>query len=266
VLAPTLTCAAPGRERTTSDVTIPCTAVDFRSGLADPAEERFTLQTDVAAGVETDSAVAGPRTICDRAGYCATAGPLRGLRVDRRGPTIVLTAPAAGGTYLAGAPLAADYACADAGSGLEACAGDVPHGGAIDTSRAGPASFTVLARDVAGNLARVISAFEVVTAPRSPEPRSSRLRFDSLDREGRVVRVRARIRPEAHGSVWVLVQGRVAGELLSRSRRLRIAEGRIRGNVQLSKRLARANRLTVVVTYAGDAGLKPGRIVRRVSA
>jgi hypothetical protein len=49
--------------------------------------------------------------------------------------------------------VAADYACSDGGSGIDSCAGPVPSGGKIDTGSVGPKTFTVEARDRAGNAA-----------------------------------------------------------------------------------------------------------------
>jgi DNA-binding beta-propeller fold protein YncE len=88
----------------------------------------------------------------------AVARPL-----DRLAPTIDLRTPADGARYALGASVVADYSCADeGGSGLEACAGDVADGAAIDTSTVGPHELTVVARDGAGHETSVTHTYVVV--------------------------------------------------------------------------------------------------------
>ena len=73
------------------------------------------------------------------------------FRVDGHPPTITITAPAAGATYAKDSVVAASYGCDDAFSGVESCAGTVADGQPIDTSSSGSHTFTVDARDLAGN-------------------------------------------------------------------------------------------------------------------
>jgi hypothetical protein len=84
--------------------------------------------------------------------------------VDRTPPTITITTPAQGADYLLGSVVPADYACADAspGSGIAVCRGDVPNGGALDTSSVGPKTFTVPALDGARNDAIASRSYRVV--------------------------------------------------------------------------------------------------------
>lgn len=85
---PAITCASPDGVWHPSDVSIPCSASDAGSGLADPADASFDLTTSVPAGTETADASTGSRSVCDKAGNCATAGPIGGLMVDEKGPVI----------------------------------------------------------------------------------------------------------------------------------------------------------------------------------
>jgi YVTN family beta-propeller protein len=88
----------------------------------------------------------------------AAAQPL-----EQQAPTVDLRTPADGAQVDQGADVAADYSCADdGGSGLASCTGDVPDGAALDTSTPGTFSFTVVARDGAGNETTVTHSYTVV--------------------------------------------------------------------------------------------------------
>ena len=115
--APVVTCAPVGSEWHAADVTVSCTAVDEGTGLRSAGDAAFTLTTDVAAGVETASASTGSRTVCDQADNCATAGPVTGIRVDRRAPSV--SCPGADGAWHA-ANVTLSCGVADGGSGVDA--------------------------------------------------------------------------------------------------------------------------------------------------
>jgi hypothetical protein len=85
------------------------------------------------------------------------------LAPDTTAPTITLTIPANGATYLLNQAVVADYACQDeaGGSGLVSCVGTAPSGSAIDTSSVGAKSFTVNAADNAGNPNSAIVSYNV---------------------------------------------------------------------------------------------------------
>src|SRR5436309_73994 len=68
---PTVACSAPNQ--TTwygSDVTVPCTASDKGSGLANPSDASFSLLTTVAGGTETSNAGTNIHQVCDIANNC----------------------------------------------------------------------------------------------------------------------------------------------------------------------------------------------------
>jgi hypothetical protein len=150
-LAPTITCGAADGEWHADDVSTVCTANDDGSGLANPADASFSLTTAVPAGSETADAATDSRQVCDVAGNCATAGPIAGNKVDKKAPGITLTVPAAT-AYLLNQSVAADYTCADGGSGVVACTGTAADGNNIDTASAGAKTFMVNARDNVGNI------------------------------------------------------------------------------------------------------------------
>jgi hypothetical protein len=66
---------------------------------------------------------------------------------------VTLTTPANGGEYLLRSSLLANYSCSDPtpGSGMSSCTGTVATSAAVDTGTVGTKSFTVTARDLAGN-------------------------------------------------------------------------------------------------------------------
>jgi hypothetical protein len=116
------------------------------------------LSTSVPAGTQTSNASTGSKELCDALHNCTMAGPISGIKVDKKVPAIALTTPANGGSYIVGSVVNASYSCSDTGgSGVATCVGTVPNGSPIDTS-AGPKSFTVNSTDVAGNAAPTVTA------------------------------------------------------------------------------------------------------------
>lgn len=147
---PTTSCSAPDGVWHPDNVAIACTASDAGSGLADPAEARFTLATSVASGSETADATTDTRNVCDTAGNCSTAGPIGGNRVDRRAPSITISTPADGAVYQLGAGVSAVYSCDDGGAGVASCAGPA---GPLDTTTVGYHELTITTADAVGNRA-----------------------------------------------------------------------------------------------------------------
>ena len=124
--APIVQCDQPDALWHASDVSLTCAASDSGSGLANPSDASFTLSTSVPAGTETANASTGPHQVCDAINNCATAGPISGIKVDKKAPTISATATTTGDgkPYLAGTwtnqSVQVKFACADGGSGVNA--------------------------------------------------------------------------------------------------------------------------------------------------
>ena len=93
--APIVNCASPATTWSATNVSVSCTASDAGSGLASPADAAFSLTTTVAAGTETANASTGSRQVCDVAENCTAVGPIGGIKVDRKGPSVTITAPRA---------------------------------------------------------------------------------------------------------------------------------------------------------------------------
>jgi hypothetical protein len=131
-----------------------------------------TCVGDVADGAGVDTSTLGAHTFTvhatDHAGNTASESVTYTV-VDVTGPSISVVTPAAGASYAVGQNVVADYSCADepGGSGLATCTGTVPAGAAIDTSSVGERTFTVDAKDQAGNPTSKTVTYRVVdkTAP-----------------------------------------------------------------------------------------------------
>ena len=71
---------------------------------------------------------------------------------DTTPPTVDLRSPVDGLHVAQSADVVVDFSCADEGSsGLDSCVGSTPDGEKLDTSKLGPVTVTVTARDKAGN-------------------------------------------------------------------------------------------------------------------
>jgi hypothetical protein len=151
--APTVACSGPDNQWHSEDVVLACKAEDV-VGLADSSNSDFALRTNVPTGTEDSDATTGTRSVCDNYGNCTTAGPIRGNRVDKKGPTIAVSSPA-DTTYRLRQSVTAAYSCLDGGSGLANCAGSAAPGVAIDTSSVGVKFFTAEAVDAVGNRGHV---------------------------------------------------------------------------------------------------------------
>ncbi|HEV2195635.1 MAG TPA: hypothetical protein VGR55_08635 [Candidatus Acidoferrum sp.] len=149
---PPINCGAADGVWHAADVTIPCSASDAGSGLANASDASFPLSTSVPAGTETANAATGTHSVCDVAGNCATAGPITGNMVDRKPPSIVISSPASGSSYLLNQAVNANFSCTDGGSGVATCSGTVANGSPLDTATVGSKTFTVNAADNAGNV------------------------------------------------------------------------------------------------------------------
>jgi DNA/RNA endonuclease G (NUC1) len=158
---PVVQCEAADGAWHADNVSLACTATDAGVGLANAADASFSLMTAVASGAESANAATDSRVVCDALGNCATAGPIAGNKIDRLGPAITLTTPASGATYQLNRVVAAAFGCVDGGAGVNACAGTVANGAAIDTASIGPKSFVVTATDAVGNTSSTTIAYSV---------------------------------------------------------------------------------------------------------
>lgn len=142
-------------------VQVSAEAADDESGVASITLVVNGVDTDTDATVLTDGVYQVSARAIDGAGNVALTEPVS-VKVDTTDPTATISSPTQGQQVALGAPLVADYACDDAGSGIASCEGDVADGVALDTSVVGPGSFQVVATDVAGRTATSTVDYSVV--------------------------------------------------------------------------------------------------------
>jgi WD40 repeat protein len=119
---PQVSCQPPDTTRWyREDVSVPCTASDSLSGLANSADASFTL---IARG-EGQAVSTGTRTVADRAGNSTTAGPYT-FQIDKTPPKIIYTLssrPNAQGWN--NTDVTVSFQCEDALSGVASCSSPV---------------------------------------------------------------------------------------------------------------------------------------------
>ncbi len=122
---PVISCPTPDGSWHSGNQSFTCTASDSGTGLANQSDASFTLSTSVPDGTETASASTGTHQVCDLVGNCATAGPLSGIKVDRKAPTITAGAVTtgdnraySGGTWT-NQGVQVSFTCSDGGSGVD---------------------------------------------------------------------------------------------------------------------------------------------------
>lgn len=85
-----------------------------------------------------------------------------GTAGDATAPTITLSTPAEGATYLRYQTVHASYSCSDAGSGIAHCGGSRRNREPLDTGSPGEKTFSVTATDRAGNTTTVARHYHVM--------------------------------------------------------------------------------------------------------
>ena len=80
--------------------------------------------------------------------------------LDLTAPTVIITRPASGASYLQNSDVFASYSCSDAH--IQSCVGTVAVGNRIPTATIGNKSFTVTATDRAGNVESKTVSYTVV--------------------------------------------------------------------------------------------------------
>ena len=123
--------------------------------LSGPVTDRVS-QSLIAEGAGFVSA----GSCADRAGHTAS-DTQSGINIDKTSPATQIVSPADGAAYELNAPVVSAYSCADALSGVSACAGPVASGVAVNTATIGSQVFTVNATDAAGNSSAATHSYSV---------------------------------------------------------------------------------------------------------
>jgi len=142
---------ANGWNNTDVAVTFQCT---------DPGSGILNCAGDVTLAEEgAEQRVQGIAT--DLAGN--TANTSLSINLDKTAPTVNIATPAEGAGLLLSAQVPAVWLAEDALSGVASASGTVDSGVAIDTSSLGLKSFTVIAKDLAGNQASATHSYVVLS-------------------------------------------------------------------------------------------------------
>jgi uncharacterized repeat protein (TIGR01451 family) len=172
-----------------TNVTVSFTCSDSLSGLDVGSPPADTMLTAEGAGQSATG------TCTDKAGNSASA-TVGGINIDKTPPAITITAPTNGGTYTLNQPVASNYGCTDALSGVASCTGPVASGANSNTGTIGSITFTVTATDKAGNTASSSSTYSInfaflgLLAPWTPPPTTFKagstvpLKFQFCDASG----------------------------------------------------------------------------------
>jgi hypothetical protein len=135
-----------------SDVTIGTSGSDNISSPVNCSADQFQISDT------TGAAFNGSCT--NDAGLTTSAASLT-VKLDKTAPSITITTPANGSSFLLNQAVAANYSCADLTSSIATCAGPVASGSNIDTASTGPKNFTVNASDQAGNTNSATNSYSV---------------------------------------------------------------------------------------------------------
>jgi len=96
---------------------------------------------------------------------------------DVTAPTVILTTPSDGATYVEGQTVLASFSCSDnaGGSGIARCSGTSRNRGGVGTSSPGTWTFSVVAVDFAGNTSTTVHSYTVTASTASVASVSSKL-------------------------------------------------------------------------------------------
>lgn len=111
---PTISCGQAPSGWQSGPVDIACTA-SSPVGLLDAANAKFALVASVPDGADSADASTGTQTVCDKDGACAVAGPVAGIEIDRRPPTVACDPTP---TQWSATDVSIHCAAVDTGSGL----------------------------------------------------------------------------------------------------------------------------------------------------
>jgi subtilisin family serine protease len=142
-----------------------------------PADVAVTRTVEVSAVADTDFGEGShPCTIThsvtsnDVTYNGVAVSSVTGTVADATKATVTVARPANGASFVRGAVVTADFACADnkGGMAIASCVGTVANGAPIDTSTAGTKTFTATVTDTLGQPTTVTNTYTVTEPPAAP--------------------------------------------------------------------------------------------------
>jgi hypothetical protein len=128
-------------------------------GVSD-SQSKITSQSG-CSNVSVTSDTTGKTFTCKATSSGGTSSKSVTIKRDATLPTANLTTPTANATYKLNQVVKASYSCSDGTSRMATCTGTVANGAAINTASAGTKSFSVTAKDNAGNAATKSVSYKV---------------------------------------------------------------------------------------------------------
>ena len=175
--------------------------------------------------------------------------------VDTAAPSVTISAPVNGGTYTQGRRALAAFACSDA------CTGTVAPGAAFDTTKVGSRTFTVTARDAAGNVTTRTVRYSVVAPPPAPDTIGPALTIPAKNktlkqRKGVVRFALGRAIEPMSGTIALKAKRLKVGSATFTAATGKAATVKIKLSRKAKKSLAKASKLkaTATVTVRDSAG------------
>jgi hypothetical protein len=154
---PSVNCGSADGAWHAGDVSIACTASDGLSDLADSNDASFNLSTSVANETETNNASTNSRNVLDNATNSTQAGPISGIKVDKKAPTF---GACTGGPFTQGTgSQPVSITATDGGSEVNTAASTLS--GQVDTNTIGAKTFTFEAKDNVGNTRTTSCSYDV---------------------------------------------------------------------------------------------------------
>jgi len=149
----------------TSDVTLTASAEDTGSGVARTEYHTGDGNWRACPAAGVSPATEGAHRLyfrsTDNVGNVEEPVPVD-VKIDKTAPAIVCNTPCDGASYLLNSVVLADWYVADSLSGVETSAATVGCGLPIDTATRGEHTFTVSARDMAGNARNLSVGYKAV--------------------------------------------------------------------------------------------------------
>lgn len=248
---------------------------DFRVTFPTHDPYAYFATTGCTGGVWPSRYVAGYTTSFDGSldgGMQAVASSVP----CQNAPQITVAAPGDGAAYTRGAPVLADYSCADAdgAADIRTCAGQVAVGEPVDTSTTGTKTFSVSATDVAGNTRSrsvtytVIGAGPPAVTPPPSTPRPLALRSLTARAGGSIA---LRFTVPASGRLTVRATTTSSGATrtltfasITRTVRAGVVVVTLRPTKQAKHLLARRKKLKVRIraVFVPSLGARPAAVTR----